>query len=178
MMILVVGGSKAGKSRWAEKAAVRLGGRLEYVATMIPVGEGEAGAATVQRHRAQRAGLGFTTHERPLHLGGLTLPQGATVLLEDVSNLLANYLFCEGANGGIAEAERDVALLAAGAGALLAVSFEGLEPSPEYNEETNRYIAQLGELNAALRRRANAVVHLQNGVPTLQQGTLPFPVEL
>lgn len=174
MFTLVLGYSKAGKSRWAEKWAVRQAkGPLLYVATMIPVGEGEAGTATVERHRTQRAGLGFETMEVPHSLAALPVPQEATVLLEDVSNLLANYLFCEEVQGGIAEAKADVLALSGHVQNLVAVSFEGLEESHEYDAATNGYIRDLARLNEELRQAADAVVMLRQGEATVEKGVIP-----
>lgn len=167
MFTLILGQSKAGKSRYAEKlAADAAKGPLVYIATLIPVGEGETGAALVARHRAQREGYGFETIERPKELAKLELPAGATVLLEDVSNLLANYLFAEGAPGGREEAMADVLALRDSCEELVAVSFFGLTESDEYDRPTNHYIAELALLNRQLWAAADRVVMLEKGVPT------------
>lgn len=91
---LVLGGSGSGKSEFAESLAVQgaAGGRhLAYVATM-PVRDGED-ERRVARHRTLRAGKGFATYENPLGLEGLSLPADSVVLVEDLSNWLANRLF-------------------------------------------------------------------------------------
>ena len=62
MIILVTGGSGCGKSTWAEKLVQSLpSGKRVYIATM-QVYDRES-EIRVQRHRAQRAGLGFRTVE-------------------------------------------------------------------------------------------------------------------
>ena len=62
MIILVTGGSGCGKSTWAEKLVQSLpSGKRVYIATM-QVFDRES-EIRVQRHRAQRAGLGFRTIE-------------------------------------------------------------------------------------------------------------------
>ena len=91
MLTLVTGGSGSGKSAFAESLAGRLDGDRFYLATMEVFGE--ESRARVRRHRAQRAALGFTTIECPTGLLKLQLPQNAIVLLEDLSNLLANEMF-------------------------------------------------------------------------------------
>jgi adenosylcobinamide kinase/adenosylcobinamide-phosphate guanylyltransferase len=173
MFTLVIGGGKAGKSRYAEALAVRQAkGPLIYVATLVPVGEGEHGAALVRRHRAQRAGLGFETIERPLDLAGIALPKDATVLLEDASNLMANNLFCaQGA--GAAAVLPDILALRDACGDLVAVSLYGLRASGEYDAATNGYIRSLAGLNEQLKDAADAVVMLENGEVTVLKGQEP-----
>jgi adenosylcobinamide kinase/adenosylcobinamide-phosphate guanylyltransferase len=90
MMILIAGANSSGKSAFAEDLAVRIAdGPLYYIATMVP--HGPEGAARVARHLTRRAGRGFITIESP----GAVLParDADTVLLEDVSNLLADAMF-------------------------------------------------------------------------------------
>lgn len=176
MFVLILGGSKTGKSRYAEKLAVSLAkGRLLYLATMIPVGEGEEGAACIVRHRAQREGLGFTTIERPRGLAGLAYEPADTLLLEDVSNLLANGLFAADAPEADEEAAlRDILAVKERCANLIAVSFHGLEESEAYDEPTNGYIAKLNVLNKKLLPYADAAVLMQNGVPTPLKGNLPL----
>ena len=61
MMTYVTGGASCGKSAEAERLCSLDGGRLVYLAAMRPFGE--EGAQRVRKHRAQRAGKGFTTIE-------------------------------------------------------------------------------------------------------------------
>lgn len=107
MLSVIMGVSGSGKSEYAEDMAVRLadGRGLYYAATMEPYGE--EGRARVARHRKQRAGKGFTTLEcyRDIEniagMIGADRCRDATVLLECMSNLLANEMFSapSGADG-------------------------------------------------------------------------------
>lgn len=174
MFVLVLGHSKTGKSRYAEDLSVRLAkGPLLYFATMIPVGDGEEGAACVDRHRRQRAGLGFTTIEKPLAVSSVTIDKTATVLLEDVSNLLSNNLFCEGVHGTREDVLADLLRLRDACEHLIAVSFRGLEKSEEYDAPTNHYIDELEQLNNQLIHYADHAVLLKNGEPSSLKGGLP-----
>lgn len=95
MKVLVVGGSKSGKSAFAQTLAVKLSGngKRYYVATMIPA-DGED-RERIRRHVADRAGLGFETLEQ-----GRNLPQclaradcRGAFLLDSVTALLMNEMY-------------------------------------------------------------------------------------
>ena len=101
MKVLVTGAASSGKSAWAEARALSLAPPRLYVATMAPAGR-EA-AERIRRHRALRAGKGFSTVELFPEPGagerdvGPTLDAaragGGTALVEDLGNLVANRLF-------------------------------------------------------------------------------------
>ena len=114
MMHLITGGSGSGKSAYAEAQVLAAGeGRRIYIATMIP--RGEEGRQRVSRHRLLRAEKQFETIECYTSLQALTLPENGTVLLECMSNLVANEMFepegtgpsrqAGGGAGGRADAE-------------------------------------------------------------------------
>ena len=173
MFTLIIGHSKAGKSRYAEALAVRqASGPLVYIATLIPVGDGECGAGLVKRHRAQREGLDFETVEQPFDVAAVPMPENATVLLEDASNLVANNLFCAGRTGGAGAAYDDILALNAKCEHLVVVSFYGLVPKEEYDEATNHYIEEIAVLNERLKDAADAVVQLEHGEATVRKGTV------
>ncbi|MDL2214525.1 hypothetical protein LJB76_03085, partial [Clostridia bacterium OttesenSCG-928-O13] len=60
-------------------------------------------------------------------------------------------------------------------GNLVAVSFYGLTPKEEYDEDTNKYIRQLADLNERVKAAADAVVMLEKGVAKAVKGELPMP---
>ena len=112
MIALVIGGSGSGKSAYAEQMAVKAAGNgsLYYVATMQVYDE--EGKKKVERHQKMRAGKGFLTIEQPRRLkeaakkvatekvsagkvAAERVPVGKIVLLECMSNLVANEMFSE-----------------------------------------------------------------------------------
>ena len=98
MIALIIGGSGSGKSAYAEKLVKQISQNNRiYIATMR-VWDKES-ENRVERHRTQRAELGFETIECPVNLGDIQLPEDATVLLEDIPNLVANEMFDE--NGDV-----------------------------------------------------------------------------
>lgn len=66
-LVLVGGGARSGKSRWALDRARRCGDRLVYVATAEALDEEMA--ARIARHKSER-GDEFITVEEPLDLAG------------------------------------------------------------------------------------------------------------
>ncbi len=169
MFILITGANDSGKSACAERIAARIGGRMIYVATMIP--QGEEGRARVEKHRRQRAGLGFATYELPRSLQALDAGADALVLLEDASNLLANVLF--GGGGSADRVLQDIKDLARRCGTLIVVTIGGLSPDG-WDGETKNYVQALNWLNGELEKEAGAVVEMRGGVPHLRKGAGPW----
>lgn len=178
MRTLVVGGSGSGKSRFAEELACALGPRRIYVATMVP-GSAEA-LARIERHRAQRAGRGFVTHECLGAIAGqlVTGTHDDVVLLDDVGNLVANALF--GPNGHMGDAaqvicrlDRELASLCACHRHVVVVSdqagSDGIAPS----EQTAAWLHACGALCCAMAARADVVAEVVCGVPHVLKGVLP-----
>ena len=92
MMHLVTGASASGKSAYAEDLLVLAkSAEKYYIATMRPWGA--EGAARVKKHRAMREGKGFQTIEAFHTLDALRLPEKGSLMLECMSNLLANEQF-------------------------------------------------------------------------------------
>ena len=98
MLELVTGGSGSGKSAYAESRICEWNRQdpkpLFYIATMYPYGEETE--KKIERHRMLRKGKGFETLEwytgLKLHLEEGSL-QGSDVLLECMSNLVANEMY-------------------------------------------------------------------------------------
>ena len=94
MKILIIGGSKSGKSMLAQTLAQKLqSGRLFYIATMNPRDDEDLNR--IKRHIAERDGCGFETIEQPKHInecmGQLTGKD--TILIDSLTTLLANEMF-------------------------------------------------------------------------------------
>lgn len=93
-MILVLGENDSGKSRFAERIAVHEGEERIYLATMIcATKENEE---RIQKHIRQRENAHFMTIESPYSVSDSPVSENSVVLLEDVSNLLANVMFGSG----------------------------------------------------------------------------------
>lgn len=117
MLHIVYGGSASGKSSYAESFAMSLqgDGRLLYIATMYPYkwNTTEIDPETMQRierHRAMRADKGFDTVECYRHVEHIMAKRQDVLLLECMSNLLANEMYLEpdSDDGGLAETMSEV----------------------------------------------------------------------
>lgn len=96
MKILICGGSKSGKSAFAERIALRLPSPHYYVATMIATDEEDR--ERIRRHKGRRSGLSFQTVEqgRDLTRALEQREKEGTFLVEAMTSLLANEMFGSG----------------------------------------------------------------------------------
>ncbi len=170
MLTIAIGGAGSGKSAFAEKHVCALPGRKIYLATMLP--RDAESRVRVSKHRAQRAHLGFETLERGLALAGADIPANANVLLEDLSNLLANELY-EPDGGGMDSVCRGLEHLIASCRNLTVVSNEVFSGGADYDPESLRYMRVLAELNRWLAARADLAVEVVCTLPNVLKGELP-----
>ena len=165
MLIMISGANGSGKSRYAERIVARTMGKRYYIATMRPCSE--ENLQRIEKHREQRKDLHFTTLECPYQVGASAVETGSVVLLEDVSNLLANAMFERG--GDEMSVYADIEALLARCRLLIAVTITGLN-ADGYHGETAAYIRALNGLNQRLYDRAAAVVTMKNGAPFAEKG--------
>lgn len=194
MTVLVLGGSGSGKSAFAEKMALGLGreNTRYYLATMQVFGE--EGEKKVARHKRLRAGKGFCTIEQAKNIKKVCekfnnpLEEKRTLLLECMSNLLANEMFdgdgkeetagcepvagCEPAAGkGPAEKiSSELMALAQNAEHFIIVSNNVFEDGGQYDAGTREYIRILGEINRRIADVADVVVEVVCGIPVFHKG--------
>lgn len=193
MLYLVTGGSASGKSEYAEKLAMKLHeerfpqGKLYYVATMAVYDE--ECRRRVEKHRAMRSGKGFDTVECQTCLEQVEAAEGDVLLVECLSNLLANEMYQEQgrirarlsaagdpAEEALRQAEeavvRPLLALADRAGGLVAVTNEVFSDGARYDEEMETYLMLLGRINARLAEAAQGVTEVVCSIPVAQKGEL------
>ena len=160
MLILVSGGSASGKSRYAEELVVRTqAGERIYVATM-QVWDAES-RKRVERHRAMR----------PVRLGEMPVPEGAVVLLEDLSNLAANEWFDGGDRAGVPERVlTGIRKLRDRSSTVVVVTNELFSDGVCYDPETAAYLACLAQLNRVIAAQADRVYEVVCGIPVCWKG--------
>ncbi len=171
MLILLTGGSGSGKSVYAEDLCLKLPAPHYYIAALQT--EGDGGAEKIAYNRRLHQEQGFTTIERPCDLAGLVMPARGTALLECICHLTANEMFGDGSFCNPADKVLDgVAALAAQCTHLLVVTNDvGSDGAyAEADELTQAYVRALGQINATLAERADAVYELVCGIPVLMKG--------
>ena len=160
---VILGPNGSGKSLYAEDLAVASGDSRLYIATMIP--QNQENRQRIEKHRLQRRGKGFLTIEEPLCMSCIPVPGDSVVLLEDVSNLVANRIF--GTHPGTYRPIlEDILTLAGRCKTLIAVSISGMN-ADEYDGETAEYIRALNELNEQLISHASLALEMRDGVPAM-----------
>lgn len=207
MLHIVYGGSASGKSSYAESFAMSLqgDGRLLYIATMYPYkwNTTELDPETIQRierHRAMRADKGFDTVECYRHVEHIVAKRQDVLLLECMSNLLANEMYLEqdSDDGGLAETMSEVEKAGVGMSetlspvskkivqALIDLSTRVQElvivtndvfsdgGSLTYDESTREYVKNLAEINCALAREAATVTEVVCGIPVIVKKNHPM----
>lgn len=171
MMVVVTGGSGSGKSAFAEDKIVSFGqGKRFYIATMHPYDE--ESHRRVKRHQNMRAGKGFETVECYTGLKNLEFPEESIVLLECMSNLVANEMFEEaGAGEKTVEAVLEgVKKIKAQTRHLVIVTNEIFSEAASYEGDTVRYQEYLGKINQKIGEMAEEVVEVVYGIPIWHKG--------
>ena len=172
MNVLVTGGSGSGKSAFAEKVIHALcPSEKLYLATMLC--RDRESEIRIQRHRQMRAGRHFITLDCPKQLPSASVPRGASVLLEDLPNLLANEMYEDGHPDNLLTDLRQLAGICSN---LVIVTGEIFSDGIAYDSSTQEYIRRLAHLNCTLASFFDCTVEVLCGIPVPLRGTLPFPV--
>ena len=175
MLHIVYGGSASGKSSYAESFAMSLqgDGRLIYIATMYPYkwNTTEIDPETMQRierHRAMRADKGFDTVECYRHVEHIVAKGQDVLLLECMSNLLANEMYLEpdADDGGLAEPMSEVEKAGVDGNAGSEVEKTGIagEAGFEMSETMSPVSKKIVQALVALSTRVQDVVIVTNDV--------------
>ncbi len=178
MFYVVTGGSGSGKSAYAESVATGLHdnkkyGGLYYVATMYPYDDAET-KNRIERHRTLRAGKGFLTVECYADIGSLSdMGSGNTILIECMSNLLANEMFLdEGHRVHDGEAVdryiiEPLKKLIKNDNDVVVVTNEIFSDGRDndYDSYTTTYIRLLGYINCCMAGFADKVTEVVCGIP-------------
>jgi len=158
MLTLILGGIRSGKSRTAAGMAT---GRVVFLATgQATDDEMRARIAEHQRLRPPD----WVTVEEPLRPSGADIPSDATVLLDSVDNLVANWLL---AGATAAEAERRAVdeVLGLTAARCIAVSCEAGFAPVALSPLGRAFQDALGRVNQALAAKADRVLLCVAGIP-------------
>lgn len=161
--VLVLGGRRSGKSRFAEGLVLGSGLRPVYIATAT-AGDAEM-AARIAAHRSRR-GEGWRTLETPVLLADAlagAATAGSAVLVDCLTLWLANLMEAGLDIGG--ETEGLISALEAAAGPVVIVSNDvggGIVPD---NALARRYSDAHGILNQKIAAAVGRVVLMSAGLP-------------
>lgn len=168
--ILVLGGARSGKSRFAEGVARDSGLDRFYLAT------GRAWddemRARIAAHKADRSGDGWTTHEEPLDLVGAlkALDKPDSVILVDCLTLWVTNLMMEEGRDVDADGAALAASLKKLEATIIFVSNEvGLGIVPE-NKMARAFRDHAGRLHQAIAAQAAEVYFVAAGLPLKMKG--------
>ena len=177
MLILVTGGSGSGKSAFAEDKVLSFGtAQRIYIATMHPF-DNES-YKRIDRHREMRAGKGFETIECYTGLKDVVLPEGCVVLLECMSNLVANEMFEE--QGAHEETVQEIIVgvenLLCRAEYVVIVTNEIFSDAVVFDGEMDTYLEYLGKINQGTAKRADEVIEVVYGIPVYHKANSNWSV--
>ncbi len=171
---LITGGSRSGKSGYAQTLAEALPGPRAYVAT-CPVIDAEL-ALRVQKHQAARHQKDWETIEETVNLAGVVGRAGGyRLLLVDCLTLWVNNLFYEAEQANrvfteeaMAERARElIAACRAYPGTILFVANElGMGIVPD-SEPARRFRDCAGRLNQLIAAAAEQVTFVVAGLPLI-----------
>lgn len=171
-IILITGGSRSGKSAFAQKRAEALPGPRAYIAT-CPVIDPEM-EERIRKHREARRGKGWETIEETVDLAGvIQRAGGCRVLLIDCLTLWVNNLLYDAEKEGKRLAEEAVAIRcrelidACGAfgGTVIFVTNElGMGIIPD-NETARHFRDIAGRCNQEIAAAADSVTLVVSGIP-------------
>ena len=171
MTVYIIGGSGSGKSEFAEKIAVSLNGeRRVYIASMIP--RGDEGKNKVIRHRTMRQNKGFITIEKYLDLETADIYENDCVLVECMSNLLANEMFEDNGSGeyAVENIKKGIKHISESTKNSVFVSNDVFRDGYQYDEDTEKYIKNLAEVNNYIISKADAAFEVVCGIPIVIKG--------
>ena len=168
MLTFIFGGSASGKSEYAEQYAASLAhscnAPLFYLATMCA--SDTESKQRIERHRRMRANKPFQTIEMSKEIDSIAVESDSVVLLECLSNLLANEMFSNNTSVySVFSLLQQIRHLQAHCQNLIVVSNEIFSDGICYDLSTTQYLSDLGYLHRELCRTASEIYEVVCGIP-------------
>jgi len=171
ILITVMGGSGSGKSEFAEDEAVKLhkkyGGKLYYIATMKPYDD--ESIKRIQRHREMRKDKGFLTIECYDNIKHLNIEYDSIVLLECMSNLLANEMFYNN-NKNLSDIIEGINNIKK-CKAVVIVTNDIFSDGVHYKGDMAQYIKMLSDINSYLYKISDNAIEVVYSIPIYHKGS-------
>ena len=169
MLILVTGGAACGKSSFAEELLMKMQGRHYYVATMHNDNSDET-KEKIRRHRSLRSDKGFITIEKEHDISEIEIEQGSAVLVECMSNLLANEMFIFDRIDCAEHICSQIEKLNRKCHNLIIITNEVSSDGILYDDLTEQYIENMGKINTYLSDVADKVIEVVYSIPVVIKG--------
>lgn len=163
MLVLITGAASSGKSEFAENLLSKEDGTRYYVATMFNSRQAET-IQRIEKHRSMRAGKGFVTIERPDNIGNIEIEKESSVLVECLSNLVANEIFNNGIEDPVDYIYEGLMKLKSKCNNLYIVTNQVFEDGCDYDLLSVKYIEKLGSLNVKIANMADEVHEIVFGI--------------
>lgn len=178
MLYMIFGGSGSGKSEYAEDLAVKLcPGEKIYLATLQDIDEEME--KRIEDHKTMRKGKHFTTVEQGLALETLDVSGQKLVLLECMTNLLANEMYSPKAQKEEPVSDyimRGIRHIKGQVEDLIVIAQDSFSEVP-MDPEMRRYVRESGRVNQKLAKEADVVIEVKFGLPLMLKGELPLELK-
>lgn len=168
MKYLILGGSKSGKSMYAQNLArdiYKQEGKLYYIATMKPFDEEDN--IRIKRHIEDRVGYGFLTIECNRNIIDVinNISERDVVLIDSITSLLTNEMFVGNSfNKNIySKIANEILEIGKKAKDLIIVSDYIFSNSVLYDEYTNTFAKELSYITRILANEMDYVVECSYG---------------
>ena len=181
MTVFVVGGSKSGKSDFAQQVALTLagGGKRYYVATLMPI-NCESDHAIILSHLQRREGMGFETIEcgRNILTCLETADKNAAFLLDSVTTLLSNELYpvekhYETDEPAALRCGENLITFAKSVANAVIVSDDLFRDAVRYDGHTDAFRRHLGGIHCRLAQECDVVLEMAFGNVIIRKGEWP-----
>ncbi|MDR0684307.1 MAG: bifunctional adenosylcobinamide kinase/adenosylcobinamide-phosphate guanylyltransferase [Spirochaetaceae bacterium] len=162
MVVFISGGLKSGKSNRALKLAREWQESVSFIATAEALDDEMRGR--IERHKAERAGLGFTTIEEPLDLAAALVRSGEYVLVDCLTMWVNNIMYYRREADFTGMLDAFIEGLRGKSGAIVVSNETGFGNIPA-DELTRRYNLLLAEANRKTAALASRVELMVAGLP-------------
>jgi adenosylcobinamide kinase / adenosylcobinamide-phosphate guanylyltransferase len=175
MIILLVGGSKSGKSMAAQRYAKRLEtieGSLYYIATMKPYDNEDL--KRIENHIEERKGWGFTTIEQGYDIKEILSEVNIndTVLIDSITSLATNEMFPK--SGFVSEVSdkiiNEIKLIINNVKNSVIVTDYLFSDGIIYDDYTDAFRRELGNINISLASIADIVIEFSFSNEIIHKG--------